>query len=199
MSRAAATSRRCSRAPASRRTAPPSRTGRPSTSAAACRGPRCACASCSATTVQNAPGADQVLITYPIDPLFGQVLPVWRRQTLRGKRVVVVDVREGFRRMIPIDWTDLRPSPRCPRTKRGLVVFDPWILVGLSRAVAEKLTATIAGSKSARFERADADKGGFAAPRSGQRARKGDARSRTASRNRAVVRRRHSPQRRRRS
>lgn len=165
------------------------RTGPCPTASQTARGLRDAFASCSATTAQNAPGADQVLITYAVDPLFGQTLPVWRRQTLRGKRVVVVEVREGFRRMIPIEWTDLRPSPACPQTKRGFVLFDPWILVGLTRAVAEKLTVAIAGPKSPQLEGPEADRGQVARPRADQRARNGDARSGAARSDRVLVRR----------
>jgi len=92
------------------------------------------------------------LITYPIDPLFGQHVTVWRRQTQRGVEAVIVDVPDGTRRVIPIEWTDLRPMRTCGRGACGLVLFDPWVILSVVGLVAENLTTAIAGSESRRFE-----------------------------------------------
>jgi hypothetical protein len=122
--------------------------------------------------------------------LFGQTVQVWRRQTLRGSPTIIVDVPGGYRRTISIDWTDLRPSTPCPQFRGRLALFDPWVLVGLTRVVAEKLTSMITGSESRRFEPDQVIETPVGRrERRGPRARVRDARSSAARRDRALVRR----------
>lgn len=188
-SRAADTRSAMPRAPSSPGTRSRSSTDRPSSRAPRSADSRRGGASCSATTVQNAPVADGVTITYAIHPFLGRRVSVWRRQTLRGTAVVIVDMPGGFRRAIPIDWTDMRPSRLCPRTQGRLVVFDPWVLLGLTQIVAEKLTTASAGSESRRFDSGKDVTAIAAREGRGQRRRETTDRTRATGSDRAVVRR----------
>jgi len=116
-------------------------------------GPHCGVASCQARRVQNAPSkiTEGVRITYPVDPLVGLTLPVWRKTHVRGGPAFIVDVPGSHRRVIPIEWTDRRPSVPCPRVKGRPVLFDARRLVELT-ALLENLRSRVGGSESAAAE-----------------------------------------------
>jgi len=104
-----------------------------------------------------------VRITYPIHPHFGLRVPVWRRYRDGGERVVV-ELPGGYRQVLPVDWTDARPTVDCPLVAKRVVLFDVRQLVAAAEFVAEKLTAPIAGSESRHAETQGDQAGGNAAP-----------------------------------
>ena len=108
---------------------------------------------------QNALAAarDTVTITYPLDPHFGMTLEVWRKIQERGNAKLIVEASTPvrYRRVVPIEWTDLRPSAPVPRVGRRLVSLESSSLSALAGFVAEKLRAEIAGSESPSTATAD--------------------------------------------
>jgi len=151
--RASATSTGHPAVRASRGTGSRSKTGRRATSSTARLDRRHGAASCRARRVQNAPSkiTEGVRITYPVDPLVGLTLPVWRKTHVRGGPAFIVDVPGSHRRVIPIEWTDRRPSVPCPRVKGRPVLFDARRLVELT-ALLENLRSRVGGSESAAAE-----------------------------------------------
>ena len=135
------------------RTRPLTSTDRRSRARRSRRAARRACARCRARRVQNAPSkiTEGVRITYPVDPLVGLTLSVWRKTHVRGGPAFIVDVPGSHRRVIPIEWTDRRPSVPCPCIKGRPVLFDARRLVELT-ALLENLRSRIGGSESAAAE-----------------------------------------------
>jgi hypothetical protein len=88
-----------------------------------------------------------VIITYPIDPHVGMRLPIWRTSRTRDGDVLIVDTPEGYRRRVPVEWTDLRPTKECPRIRGRPVLLDATRLLIVTSLVVEKLTDRIGGSE----------------------------------------------------
>jgi hypothetical protein len=123
-----------------------------------------------------------VRITYPAHPHFGVRVPVWRRYRDGGERVVV-ELPGGYRQILPVEWTDERPSLSCPRIAKRLVLLDVRQLVLAAAFVAEKLPPPIAGSESRHAEAqghhangSDVLRRGAGGDRSAARAERGGAR-----------------------
>jgi len=113
---------------------------------------------------------------------------------VRGRPSLIIDVPGGFRRVIPIEWTDLRPIQSCSRVKGRLVLFDPWQLLAVVRLVAEKLTTAIDGSESRGFEPSEVAAAVIVRGKDrDQDARVRDPRSSAARGDRALVRRSRVP------
>jgi hypothetical protein len=115
-----------------------------------------ATSSIQSTQTAPSPPGDGVVITYPVHPHFGEVLPVWRTYE-GGFPRVVVELPEGCRRITPVEWTSRRPSVTCPRLSGRLVLFDVKRLLGAAAWAAEKLTAAIGRSSSRPASGEDAD------------------------------------------
>ena len=78
-------------------------------------------------------------ITYPLHPRFGDVFPIARGPfRKRGIEVVVVDVQDGSPRLMPVEWTDLRPVTPCPRRGREPVIFVADQLLAAARWCGER-------------------------------------------------------------
>ena len=121
-------------------------------------------------TAPSPPPGDGVVITYPVHPHYGKALPVWRVYEGRAARVVV-ELPEGYRRIIPVEWTSRRPSVTCPRVGGRLVLFDVKRLATAAQWAAEKLTSAVGGSSSPRAE-ARAKRGDTDAASRGRRSRR---------------------------
>jgi hypothetical protein len=99
-----------------------------------------------------------VLITHPLHPNFGQRLPVWRGPIRTGKaQLIVVEMPNGARRGIPIDWTELSPRREAPLIQGRPVLFEAGrlLLVRQWADAAEKLTRSDHGSESPQTDSQD--------------------------------------------
>ena len=89
-----------------------------------------------------------VTITYAIDAHVGQRVTIWRTHRTRAGEVLCVALAEGRRRLVPVEWTDRRPSAVPPRVDDRIVLLDATRLLAIAKMADEKLTILARGSES---------------------------------------------------
>ena len=87
-------------------------------------------------------------ITCPLHPFVGKEVPIWLGPVrTQGREMVMVDLPNGLRQTVPVEWTDRRPTSPCPVVKGRWVLFSAKRLLAAVewvRARCENLTAEAA-------------------------------------------------------